>query len=230
MVTNTKQLRASINHIYGYSLDSKKYLDKFIKYTISLPDAYKNGRSEKCKTSVTYWLQLAKDSPSLSLIEKHIGEGVRQLISQTNLSLRETHTYARNFNISLSLEEKIFTENTYYIYRLIYITAVFIHCFGEKDLLSGKLTTDSIDKLATILGIDTIPYSFERTSDISRITIIFYEIIRDSLHINKRFSPQTESDQKQFDDIYKRFEDADFWNCTVKDRVNDFTQEMSFIK
>lgn len=52
------------------ALTLKKYLDKFIKYTISLPDTFKNGRSESCKTSVTYWLQLAKDSPSLSLIEK----------------------------------------------------------------------------------------------------------------------------------------------------------------
>ena len=117
LVTNTKQLRASINHIYGYSLDSQKYLDKFIKYTISLPDTFKNGRYENFKASVIYWLQLAKDSPNLSLIEKHIGEEVRQLITQTNLSLRETHTFARNLNIFQTLEENRITDRTYYIYR-----------------------------------------------------------------------------------------------------------------
>ncbi|EPB4368004.1 KAP family NTPase [Citrobacter freundii] len=230
LVTNTKQLRASINHIYGYSLDSQKYLDKFIKYTISLPDTFKNGRYENFKASVIYWLQLAKDSPNLSLIEKHIGEEVRQLITQTNLSLRETHTLARNLNIFQTLEENRITDRTYYIYRCIFIIAVFIHCFGDKNLLKEELTSESIDKLADLLKVDAIPYEFETTSSVSRITIIFYGIIKESIYINKRFAPKNEIELKKFDDLYHRFEDTHFMNSTVKSRTNDFIQEMSFIR
>lgn len=230
LVTNTKQLRASINHIYGYSLDSQKYLDKFIKYTISLPDTFKNGRYENFKASVIYWLQLAKDSPNLSLIEKHIGEEVRQLITQTNLSLRETHTFARNLNIFQTLEENRITDRTYYIYRCIFIIAVFIHCFGDKNLLKEELTSESIDKLAVLLKVDAIPYEFETTSSVSRITIIFYGIIKESIYINKRFAPKNEIELKKFDDLYHRFEDTHFMNSTVKSRTNDFIQEMSFIR
>lgn len=230
LVTNTKQLRASINHIYGYSLDSQKYLDKFIKYTISLPDTFKNGRYENFKASVIYWLQLAKDSPNLSLIEKHIGEEVRQLITQTNLSLRETHTFARNLNIFQTLEENRITDRTYYIYRCIFIIAVFIHCFGDKNLLKEELTSESIDKLAELLKVDAIPYEFETTSSVSRITIIFYGIIKESIYINKRFAPKNEIELKKFDDLYHRFEDTHFMNSTVKSRTNDFIQEMSFIR
>ncbi|MEB0324352.1 KAP family NTPase [Citrobacter portucalensis] len=230
LVTNTKQLRASINHIYGYSLDSQKYLDKFIKYTISLPDTFKNGRYENFKASVIYWLQLAKDSPNLSLIEKHIGEEVRQLITQTNLSLRETHTFARSLNIFQTLEENRITDRTYYIYRCIFIIAVFIHCFGDKNLLKEELTSESIDKLADLLKVDAIPYEFETTSSVSRITIIFYGIIKESIYINKRFAPKNEIELKKFDDLYHRFEDTHFMNSTVKSRTNDFIQEMSFIR
>ncbi|MDE8814574.1 P-loop NTPase fold protein [Citrobacter freundii] len=230
LVTNTKQLRASINHIYGYSLDSQKYLDKFIKYTISLPDTFKNGRYENFKASVIYWLQLAKDSPNLSLIEKHIGEEVRQLITQTNLSLRETHTFARNLNIFQTLEENRITDRTYYIYRCIFIIAIFIHCFGDKNLLKEELTSESIDKLADLLKVDAIPYEFETTSSVSRITIIFYGIIKESIYINKRFAPKNEIELKKFDDLYHRFEDTHFMNSTVKSRTNDFIQEMSFIR
>lgn len=230
LVTNTKQLRASINHIYGYSLDSQKYLDKFIKYTISLPDTFKNGRYENFKASVIYWLQLAKDSPNLSLIEKHIGEEVRQLITQTNLSLRETHTFARNLNIFQTLEENRITDRTYYIYRCIFIIAVFIHCFGDKNLLKEELTSESIDKLADLLKVDAIPYEFETTSSVSRITIIFYGIIKESIYINKRFAPKNEIELTKFDDLYHRFEDTHFMNSTVKSRTNDFIQEMSFIR
>lgn len=230
LVTNTKQLRASINHIYGYSLDSQKYLDKFIKYTITLPDTFKNGRYETFKASVAYWSQLIKEKPNLESIEKHIGDGVRQLIQQTNLSLRETHTFARNLNIFQTMEENRFNENTYYIYRLIFITAVFIHCFGDKDLLKNELTSDSIDKLAALLNVNKIPYTFERTSDVSRVDIIFYGIIKENIHINKKFSPKNGEETKEFDALYNRFVDADFYNATIKDQVNKFIQEMSFIR
>lgn len=230
LVTNTKQLRASINHIYGYSLDSQKYLDKFIKYTITLPDTFKNGQHENFKASVAYWLYLTKENPNLGSIEKHIGDGVRQLIQQTNLSLRETLTFARNLNIFQTMEENRFNENTYYIYKLIFITAVFIHCFGDKDLLKNELTSDSIDKLAALLHVNKVPYAFERTSDVSRVDIIFYGIIKDNLHLNKKFSPKNTEEPKEFDALFNRFIDADFYDFTIKDRVNKFIQEMSFIR
>ena len=38
LVTNTKQLRAAINHRYGAEVDAQKYLDKFLKYSFALPD------------------------------------------------------------------------------------------------------------------------------------------------------------------------------------------------
>lgn len=230
LVTNTKQLRASINHIYGYSLDSQKYLDKFIKYTITLPDTFKNSRHETYKASVAYWSQLIKEMPGLDSVEKHIGDGVRQLIQQTNLSLRETRTFARNLNIFQRMEEKRFNERTFYIYKLIFITAVFIHCFGDKDLLKNELTSDSIDKLAALFNVNKIPYTFERASDVSRIDIIFYGIIKESIHINKKFSPKNEEETQEFDALYKRFVDADFYNYTIKHQVNKFIQEMSFIR
>jgi len=78
--------------------------------------------------------------------------------------------------------------------------------------------------------VDSIPYSFERTSDVSRITIMFYGLIKDSLYVNTRFAPKNEVELKQFDDLYQRFDDSHFLNSTVKSRVNDFIQEMSFIK
>ncbi|MFS3594044.1 KAP family NTPase [Citrobacter braakii] len=230
LVTNTKQLRASINHIYGYSIDSQKYLDKFIKYTITLPDTFKDHRDVACKASVAYWLQLAKQNTKLKLIEDEVGDAVRQLIDQTNLSLRETHTYARNLTVFQSLESERFKPNTFYIYKLIYITAVFIHCFGEKDLLKNDLTSESIDKLAALLKIESIPYSFERTSDVTRVAIIFYGIIKDSIQINKRFAPKNEIEHKEFDALYQRFDEADFLNSSVKKKVNQYIQEMSFIR
>ncbi|WP_068794921.1 KAP family NTPase [Enterobacter ludwigii] len=230
LVTNTIQLRASINHIYGYSIDSQKYLDKFIKYTITLPDTFiKNGHEEH-KTSVEYWLQLAKENPNLSLINKAAGREICELISDTNLSLRETQTYARSLNIFQIINDQKFKDNTYYIYKLIFLGSVYIHCFGDKTLLKGNLSSEDIEKLAKTFNISKIPYDFERSSDISRATILFYGIIKEYLQVNKKFAPPNEELAKKFADLYTRFEDADFWNTTVKEQVTKFLNQMSFIK
>ncbi|TMP83510.1 P-loop NTPase fold protein, partial [Pseudoalteromonas sp. S983] len=37
LITNTKQLKASINHCYGHAVDAQRYLDKFVKFTIESP-------------------------------------------------------------------------------------------------------------------------------------------------------------------------------------------------
>ena len=38
LVTNTNQLKASIHHCYGTSIDAQRYLDKFLKFTFTLPN------------------------------------------------------------------------------------------------------------------------------------------------------------------------------------------------
>ncbi len=97
--TNTEQLKASINHIYGYSINSQKYLDKFIKYTITLPDTCLINGHNVCKASVIYWDYLVEKTRLLNKINRLSGYFIRDLIQRTNLSLRETQTFSRNLNI-----------------------------------------------------------------------------------------------------------------------------------
>lgn len=230
LVTNTTQLRASINHIYGYSLDSQKYLDKFIKYTITLPETFSKNGYDEFRTSTEYWLHLVNETSNLVPINQIANKEITSLIADTNLSLRETQTFARNLNIFQILNNGIFNKDIHYIFKLIFIGAVFIHCFGDKRLLKGDLTSDDIDKLAKLLNIIRIPYDFERTTDVSRMTILFYGIIKDHIHINPKFAPPSDESLIKFNKLYSNFEDADFWNTTVKDQVNKYINQMSFIK
>ncbi|HHU0693273.1 P-loop NTPase fold protein [Citrobacter sp. Marseille-Q3906] len=230
LVTNTTQLRASINHIYGYSLDSQKYLDKFIKYTITLPDTFLKNGFDEYKTSVEYWSQLTKENPSLLLIHQAAGDEICKLISDTNLSLRETQTFARNLNIFQKINDNTFTQNTDYLFKLIIIGSVYIHCFGDKLLLKGDLSSDKIDKLADLFKIKKIPYEFLRSNEVSRITILFYGIIKENINVNKKFAPPNEELLEKFDSFYKRLEDDYFYNTTVKEQVIKYLNQMSFIK
>lgn len=229
LVTNSVQLRASINHTYGYSIDAQKYLDKFIKYTITLPETFKNDTQEVRRTSVEYWLQLSKQNDSLRLIQDSAGNDVCELIERTNLSLRETQTFARSLYIFQQLNNNIFQGNTYYIYKLIFLAAVFLHCFGDKKSLHGELTNDSIDSIAKTFNITEIPYNTDSPYSLSRFIFVFYGIIKDAPHLTNRFNPTQEDDNKYFKEAYSKIEGNNLWNTSVKKQINIFIEKMSFI-
>ncbi|MEH5879953.1 KAP family NTPase [Klebsiella variicola] len=229
LITNTTQLKASINHTYGYSIDSQKYLDKFIKYTITLPDTFKNDTQETRRASVEYWVQLSQQNDSLKLIQECASKEVSELIERTNLSLRETQTFARSLYIFQQLNDNILHSKTYYIFKLIFLAAVFMHCFGDKKNLQGDLNTELIDSIARTFNITEIPYDTESPYKVSKFIFIFYGLIKDELHLTSRFSPNEGDDIKSFEEMYSRIEDENLWRTNVKEQINIYMEKMSFI-
>ena len=75
LVTNTKQLRAAINHRYGVEVDAHKYLDKFLKYSFALPDKVSvRSWGGWALVSVEYFKQLIRTS--------HMASELRGLIDE----------------------------------------------------------------------------------------------------------------------------------------------------
>jgi len=99
LITNLQQLKASVNHIYGHSVNADSYLDKFIKYTLSLPETFKPDNYSHSHTSLHHWLSLANDSSthrdSCLLMKAQFEE----LLRIRPLSLRETETFPLLHNI-----------------------------------------------------------------------------------------------------------------------------------
>ena len=61
LVTNTKQLRAAINHRYGAEVDAQKYLDKFLKYSFALPEkVVAQTEQDRVWVSIHHFGQLIK--------------------------------------------------------------------------------------------------------------------------------------------------------------------------
>ncbi|KLT32711.1 NTPase [Salmonella enterica subsp. enterica serovar Typhimurium] len=229
LVTNTEQLKASINHIYGYSINSQKYLDKFIKYTITLPDTCLINGHNVCKTSVIYWDHLVGETTLLNKINSLVGSFICDLIQRTNLSLRETQTFSRNLNIFRLLNDNECKSNDPFI-NMIVVVAVFIHCFGDKEKLKQEITAESISYLADLLNIKEIPYSYERRSQIPEISIIFFGIIKDSITLNERFAPKSDEELKKFTNVYTDYEHLKFWSTTPRELMIKYINQMSFIQ
>ena len=103
LITNTQQLKASINHCYGYSVDAHRYLDKFLKFSFSLPNTFRPiQRYELEKASILHCNNLLRASAALSDTQLSYGyffEFIKKIIQAKNLSLREIETLVRHLEI-----------------------------------------------------------------------------------------------------------------------------------
>ena len=162
LVTNTKQLRAAINHRYGMEVDAQKYLDKFLKYSFALPDKIvARFEEERALVSVEYFKQLIRNSRMASELQGLIGQRIilnfiSDMIERNGLSLRETERLVRFLEIYHSLSQKL-SGTTRWQYAVLRVTGVFIFCF-HPNLIDNinKNRTDAKD-FAQLFNIQSWP-------------------------------------------------------------------------
>ena len=188
LVTNTKQLRAAINHRYGAEVDAHKYLDKFLKYSFALPDkVVARFEDERTFVSIRYCQELIELNGELSLLIKNnpIMDFLGEIIQRNNLSLRETETLVRYLEIFNSLAQGL-GKDFVIEYKLLIITAIFIFCFYPKLAEDINRNRTHAEDFAQLFNIQSLPdfndeqrtYISEDT-DILAITLINYSCITD---------------------------------------------------
>ena len=165
LVTNTKQLRAAINHRYGVEVDAQKYLDKFLKYSFALPDKIVAPFGMiQALVSVEYFKQLIRKSRMAdelrSLIEERNGtiNFISDMIERNNISLRETERLVRFLEIYHSLSHGL--GNVIWQYALLRITGVFIFCFHPNligDINKNRTDAKDFAQLFNIQSLSSIP-------------------------------------------------------------------------
>lgn len=161
LITNTTQLKAAINHAYGETIDAKRYLDKFIKFTIKLPEKVISTRPESKLASVEHFDRLVAHSPNLKRTELMSNNNAvihftHSLIQNKNLSLREIETFVRHLEIAVQLGVGLDNKTTWG-YILLNIMSVFIDCFEPKlvkDIYQNNV--DAVELLRIIGLIDSI--------------------------------------------------------------------------
>ena len=160
LVTNTKQLRAAINHRYGMEVDAQKYLDKFLKYSFALPDKIVTRfEEERALVSVEYFKQLIRDGRLKGLIGQEITmDLISDLIERNDLSLRETERLVRFLEIYHSLSGGL--NKVIWQYALLRITGVFIFCFYPSlmdDINKNRTDSKDFARLFNIQSLANIP-------------------------------------------------------------------------
>lgn len=178
LVTNTKQLEASIHHIYGQSVDAKRYLDKFVRYTLSLPDHFKPDDYNNKLSSSQHWLTIVSESETLKIIDPHSSEFVISLIETRKLSLREVETLSRYIEIYQKISASPIRDNTDLSYKIIYILGIFIYCFEKEIAIRLSLEGFNKDDLFKTLNISRINYVTDKYPGL--LNILLHAIVQEN--------------------------------------------------
>lgn len=101
-VTNMQQMKASVNHCYGGEINAQRYLDKFVKFTVRLPQSRDLYKPSGTHNSKIHFKNLMMQSDSLKQIYDKTGAVeylANAVIDKHNYSLREVETLVRSIQI-----------------------------------------------------------------------------------------------------------------------------------
>ena len=232
LVTNTKQLRAAINHRYGAEVDAQKYLDKFLKYSFALPEkVVAQVEAGWALVSVEYFKQLIRNSHMADklrgLIEEHNETiyFISDMIERNNISLRETERLVRFLEIYYSLNGE-FSSETVRKDAIIRFTGVFIFCFFPK--IANNLDKDLIyaRDFAQLFNINSLEYFNEWNIDSAFTTanILAAMLILYAAKMGELVSYKEESKYSN----YKRFPDEEMWRECIRKKFFNIENDCEF--
>jgi hypothetical protein len=160
LITNTQQLKASVNHCYGHAVDAQRYLDKFVKFTVALPETVEiNGHRESI-ASIEHYNNLVRNNPlleELKLFECGSIRTIEALIIANRLSLREVETVVRHIEIYVTL-----TQQGYLKPRTIFgckmLAAFSIVVYSINPELALAITQKRLDAkdIGKVLGVASL--------------------------------------------------------------------------
>ena len=189
LVTNTKQLRAVINHRYGAEVDAQKYLDKFLKYSFALPDKIVDQSEEgRALVSVHYFERLIKDSGigGVLISGYRVLECINEMIRRNNLSLRETERLVRFLEIYHSLSHGLRDRNERVLW--LRVVGVFIFCFYPSLMDDINKNRTDAREFAQLFNLQSWPDMLDEPHYLKKVDVIAAMLILNSKIEDPRFT------------------------------------------
>ena len=205
LVTNTRQLRAAINHSYGSTVDAQRYVDKFLKFSIKLP-AEVSGRSgyteRRLLASVEHFQNLMSSSgvleeTGLDKTDDAYFSFITHLIRINQLSLREVETFIRHLEIYHSLSKGL-AKNFIFGYRLLKLIGVFVASLRHDILEDIQLSRTNADVIALLFGLTELP-SYEAARPYRERAVQFGVLLAQNAAIGSdKFTPNDKKEQARW--------------------------------
>lgn len=201
LVTNTRQLKAAINHRYGRQVDAQRYLDKFLKFSFKLPDFIVGYRDEQLLVAMDHFSRLLGKSEILNGTDfaaqkDWVYSFAKSLVQQNRLSLRETETFVRHLEIYHRLCDGL-KSNTIKGFLILRIFGVFIFCFHPDVSDSVENNSADADKIAALLGISGLPDYRSGRYNRSYLPGVAVMLAQASAVNNAKYFPPDESEEEK---------------------------------
>ncbi|MEC6813713.1 P-loop NTPase fold protein [Photobacterium toruni] len=209
LVTNTQQLRSSINHCYGETVDAQRYLDKFLKYSFSLPQVQGLNTGQETFVSLTHYKNLVRTSnvlENLKLQECGSIRVMRQIIKINKLSLREVETLVRHLEVYVALSQQgHLSTNTVFGYKVLTVLAIAIYSIRPK--LGNTILSQTFDAkdVGNILGKTGLTILAEHY-DLDEMELMCYLICSNNCKNSEIFTPEGDENKEK----WKSFADGYF--------------------
>ncbi|WP_435979294.1 KAP family P-loop NTPase fold protein [Psychrobacter sp. DM4] len=162
LITNTQQLRASINHCYGQAVDAQRYLDKFIKYRFELSSHADRVSGSPTLAAGYHFVSLIEEKgclPESLLASSYFKSAIYHLIQHQNLSLREIETLVLHIQIVQSLSNsEVFVERRYIGHTLLKLIGIMLVCYQPALLRQIKRGNIDAKTLGEFLGVEKTPF------------------------------------------------------------------------
>ncbi len=150
LVANLNQIRSSINHCYGASVNSQSYLDKFLGFTFGLPQTIPMS-NQKC-VSCSHFKRLLRGSElnTTTLIQEDYIDFFEKIIIVNKLTLRQVETFIKYLNIYQVVSNNELSESMDFGIMMLIIFGIYLFCF-EPDLVAdinhGVIDAVELNKL-----------------------------------------------------------------------------------
>jgi chorismate mutase len=189
MITNTVQLKASINHCYGEKVDAQRYLDKFLKFRFSLPhqvDRYNHYWSNASHTYLTNLINESTSLPKSMAKPDAFSEFVSDILKYNKSSLREVETFHRYLEIYQHISDQGFANREYLGYSAIKFLSVFIFSFKPELVVDVEFDDLSMSSISELLGVNEIPRINARKPTVSEVILLMLsrDVMVESLSFN----------------------------------------------
>ncbi|RCS73052.1 KAP family P-loop NTPase fold protein [Vibrio casei] len=198
LVTNTQQLRSSINHCYGETVDAQRYLDKFLKYSFSLPQVKGLNTYQETSVSLSHYKNLVKKSNALESLRLQECGSIRiieQIIKVNKLSLREVETLVRHLEVYVALSQQgHLSNNTIFGYKALTVLAIAIYSIRPKlgnAILSQTFDAKDVGNILGKIGL-TAPTDHHRPDEME---LICYLICSNNCKNSEIFTPEGDENQ-----------------------------------
>lgn len=214
LVANMKQLSASVSHVYGEYVDSNRYLNKFLKLSVSLIPSL-NIKNDL----FSYFKYLVEKDGELSFFtDGDVSLSISYLLRRNNHTLRDVEQFVRYLKVSVKMSR--YKEITKCPCGFILLFVIVVYCYCFKRNIAYLILADAV---SVDIVVDELKVNDE---------MAFRELIclRNMLECLDKKYENDYSNNNKINDLIKSFGGIYCDLASIRKIAMDFVEDMGFVK